>query len=93
MDYDDLENLQRNFNLTAYAVDPDPGQNNEKRAQTYIEVTVTDYNDEVPIFDPPEKVKTIAENADVGTLLETFTATDRDVNPQYKNFEYVLFNS
>ena len=87
VDYDDLQNLQRNFNLTAYAVDPDPGPNNEKRAQTYIEVIVTDYNDEVPTFENPKQQTSVAEDAQVGTSLATFTATDRDVDENYSKFE------
>jgi hypothetical protein len=87
VDYDDLNNLQRNFNLTAYAVDPDPGINNEKRAQTYIEVIVTDYNDEVPTFQNPKQQTSVAEDAGIGTSLARFTATDRDVDENYKKFE------
>ncbi|XP_053376534.1 neural-cadherin-like [Mercenaria mercenaria] len=90
VDYDDIQNMQRNFNLTVYAVDPDPGPDNKKRAETFVEVVVTDYNDEVPTFVIREKTKSIPENAQVGTLLETFIATDKDVDEDYKTFEYYI---
>ena len=83
MDYDDLVNLQRNFNLTATVVDSKP----DHQASTYIEIEVTDYNDEVPQFVESQKSATLSENATVGTSITRFNATDRDVNPEYKKFE------
>ncbi|KAH3883569.1 hypothetical protein DPMN_007529, partial [Dreissena polymorpha] len=86
VDYDDLDNLQRNFNLTAIVVDADPNH----KDQTSIQIIVTDYNDEVPTFDKAQKSVTVAENMAVGTSVAHFNATDRDVNPEYKKFEYYI---
>ncbi|XP_052798901.1 neural-cadherin-like [Mya arenaria] len=86
VDYDDLTNLQRNFNLTAYVVDSNPAH----RAQTYIEIEVTDYNDEVPKFVEPQKSVTLREDVEVGKSIAHFNATDRDVNPDFSHFEYYI---
>lgn len=93
VDFDDINNLQRSFNLTAYAVDPNPGPNNENRAETRIEIQVTDYNDVVPTFVEREKTASVSEAAPVGTILATFSANDRDVNPAFGTFEYVSFKT
>jgi len=82
----DYDHGEKTFNMTAYARDPDPGVNNEKRASTTIIVHVTDDNDEVPTFDPVDPV-TVAEDAEVGKLLATVTATDQDVNDDFNQFE------
>ena len=87
MDYDELTGSQRSFNLTAYAQDSNPGVNFENRAQTSIHVIVTDYNDEIPKFDEPQIRDDVDENFPIGGLLATFHATDKDVNPQYNEFE------
>ena len=43
-----------------------------------VEITVTDINDNAPIFSPSAYFKTIGENAGVGTEVGTVTATDAD---------------
>ena len=43
-----------------------------------VEITVTDINDNAPIFSPSVYFKTIGENAAVGTVIGTVTATDAD---------------
>lgn len=88
VDYDEVTASQRSFNLTAYAVDSNPGQSFENRAETRIHVIVTDYNDEVPKFDKAQESANVLENlADNGTLA-TFHATDRDINAPYNQFTY-----
>ncbi|XP_052798683.1 neural-cadherin-like isoform X2 [Mya arenaria] len=86
VDYDDRVNIQRSFNLTAYVVDSNP----DHRAQTYIEIEVTDYNDEVPTFTEPQKSVTLKEDVAVGMYIAKFTATDSDVNIEYSHFEYYI---
>ena len=46
--------------------------------QARVEITVTDINDNAPIFSPSAYFKTIGENAGVGTEVGTVTATDAD---------------
>ena len=87
IDYDDQNENQRRFNLTAYAEDINPGDNKENRAVTYIELIVEDYNDETPIFHPDKKNTTVPENVAIGTMLAQFNATDRDIHPEYKRLE------
>ena len=43
-----------------------------------LDVTVTNVNDEPPMFTASEIVLSVSEGAKVGTLLKTFTATDAD---------------
>ena len=43
-----------------------------------VEITVTDINDNAPVFSPSVYFKMIGENAAVGTVLGTVTATDAD---------------
>ena len=43
-----------------------------------VEITITDINDNAPIFLPSTYFKTIGENAGVGTEVGTVTATDAD---------------
>ena len=79
--------MQRNFTLTVYAVDSNPGVNNENRASTSVYIEVTDYNDETPKFIEPEKSVTVSEGERQGKVLANFTASDRDVNPEFSQFE------
>ncbi|KAL4234097.1 hypothetical protein ACF0H5_005750 [Mactra antiquata] len=73
------------FNLTVYVQDSKP----EHRDTAYIEVTVEDYNDNPPEFNP--KVKTIRkrENIPEGTSLWKCTATDKD-DGMNAMFEYSI---
>jgi len=47
-------------------------------------MTTTRY--QLPTFDPVDPV-TVAEDAEVGKLLATVTATDQDVNDDFNQFE------
>ncbi|XP_052797524.1 cadherin-7-like [Mya arenaria] len=86
VDYDDVQKLQRSFNLTANVVDSDPNH----WAQTLIEIEVTDYNDEVPTFIPQYTSVTILEDLAIGTAFVRFHAFDGDVTPAYAQFEYYI---
>lgn len=44
----------------------------------YILITVTDTNDNAPVFNPKEYNKTVLENVPIGTVVTTVTATDAD---------------
>lgn len=69
------------FNITVYAHDPDPNHVDS----ALIEVALTDFNDNPPVFVQGSKKVTIYENATVGTTLHRFTAMDRDsgMNKQF----------
>ena len=43
-----------------------------------VQITITDINDNAPVFSPSVYFKMIGENAAVGTVLGTVTATDAD---------------
>ena len=72
----DYEAGETFFNLTAYVSDGIESHT----AQTNIQITIEDVNDEVPIFTTKNVEKNFLEGADtpVGTEMATFTATDRD---------------
>ena len=70
------------FNLTVYVQDADPLH----KSEAYIEVTVTDFNDNPPEFNRIEK-SVVWENATVGHKLTAVTASDRDTG---KNQEFTL---
>lgn len=72
VDYDTLRNPV--FNLTVHVKDP----NSDIDDTAYIEVRVTDYNDNHPVFVPNSKKVTIPENSTIETTLFRFSATDRD---------------
>ena len=58
----------------------------------HVEVRVTDYNDNAPLFTPNSKTVTIYENVTVGTTLHRFTASDRDTGLN-RLFTYVLHSA
>ncbi|KAK6174384.1 hypothetical protein SNE40_017672 [Patella caerulea] len=71
----DYENVnERQFNLTVTVQDNDPAHTDT----AYVHVTVEDFNDNAPEFQPKTKTKTVDENVAIGTVLESFTATDAD---------------
>ncbi|KAK3606482.1 hypothetical protein CHS0354_041433 [Potamilus streckersoni] len=77
----DFDGGETNFTLVAYAADNGPNLNTASKkftASTTIYITVTDYNDEKPVFEKGDKLVNIAENEPVGTSLTSFTANDRD---------------
>lgn len=45
---------------------------------TSVTLTVTDINDNAPIFTPPSQDVTFPENIDIGTSVATFNADDAD---------------
>ena len=78
VDYDTL--LNPSFNLTVYVNDPDAMHVDT----AYVEVFVTDYNDNPPVFDPPNHQHKIMENVTVGSSMAKFAATDKDTGINQK---------
>ena len=80
VDYDTLVNPF--FNLTVYVRDSDTTHVDT----AYIEVYVTDFNDNPPIFVPNSQKVTENEDVAVGKSLARFSATDRDLgmNKQFR---------
>ena len=62
------------FNLTVYVRDTDTTHVDT----AYIEVYVTDFNDNPPIFVPNSQKVTENENIHIGKSIGRFSATDRD---------------
>jgi len=83
VDYDSL--LNPTFNLTVYVEDTDTTHVDV----AYIELTVTDANDNPPVFSPNQQRVTIYENVSVATTLLKFTVNDRDTGIN-KQFRYYL---
>lgn len=52
----------------------------EKRlsSTTTVTVQITDANDNAPLFDQEQLTASVSETAPAGTVVATFTATDRD---------------
>ena len=78
--------LVTSFTLQVRAQDfGDPSRSDMAR----VEITVTDINDNAPIFIPSNYFKTISENAAMGTVIGTVTATDADeVGNRNSNITY-----
>lgn len=55
----------------------------------YIEVYVTDFNDNPPVFHPNSQKVPIDENVTKGTSLARFTATDKDTGMN-RQFSYAI---
>lgn len=72
IDFDSL--LNPVFNVTVYVQDTDPSHVDT----AYIEVKVTDFNDNAPVFTPNSKKASIFENVTIGTTLYRFSASDKD---------------
>ena len=72
IDYDSMD--IPTFNLTVQVRDPDITHVDT----AYIEVYITDYNDNPPVFIPNSQKVSIDEDAEVGTPLAKFSATDKD---------------
>ena len=83
IDFDSL--LNPVFNVTVYVQDSDPSHVDT----AYVEVKVTDFNDNAPLFSPNSKKVTIYENVTIGTTLHRFSASDKDTGLN-KQFTYVL---
>jgi hypothetical protein len=79
IDFDSL--LNPVFNVTVYVQDIDPSHVDT----AYVEVKVTDFNDNAPLFSPNSKKVSIFENVTVGTTLHRFSASDKDtgLNKQF----------
>ena len=78
MDYDSMVNPS--FNLTVFVQDSNPSHTD----QATIEVFVTDYNDNAPVFMPNMHSFTLFENETVGTSLVKFRASDSDTGDNKK---------
>jgi len=81
VDYDLL--LNPTFNLTVYVEDTDTTHVDV----AYIELRVTDANDNAPVFSPNQQRISIFENVSVSTTLFRFSVSDRDTgtNKQYRS--------
>lgn len=87
----DFDSLKKpTFNLTVYVTDP----NDMHRDVAYIEVNITDYNDNPPVFVPNVETVSIFENVTVSTSLAKFGATDKDsgLNRQFTLVEFLSFS-
>eukprot|EP00051_Salpingoeca_urceolata_P025110 m.445779 g.445779 ORF g.445779 m.445779 type:complete len:6907 (-) comp20305_c8_seq21:164-20884(-) len=62
-------------NLTVTATDQDPP---EHTASTFVIVTVSDVNDNAPVFDPASYTATITEGNAAGLVVADVNATDQD---------------
>ena len=79
VDFDATE--QEEMSITVTACDPD------YCADVDVTFRVYDVNDNAPVFDPDFIEDYVAEDAPVGTIVATFTATDDDTLPINAEFE------
>ena len=79
VDYDDM--VDPSMSLTVSVQNPGGSSVNAN-----IQITVTDINDNAPVFSPSDIEATIEEPGTVGTSIVTVTATDRDsgINAQFE---------
>ncbi|KAK0049843.1 protocadherin Fat 4 [Biomphalaria pfeifferi] len=84
----DYEKFRDHYNLTVCAVDtPNPVR---RTACQNITVTIYDVNDDIPVFDPSVYSKSVKENVPIGTILDTVTATDKDISPTFNTVHYSI---
>ncbi|XP_071083747.1 protocadherin Fat 4-like [Haliotis cracherodii] len=74
----DRESLDT-YNLTVIAVDDAPGSVTERTATAFVFVTVTDANDNSPVFTPSTYVGLVSEDASPLAVILTVTTTDDDL--------------
>ncbi|XP_033127144.1 protocadherin Fat 4-like [Anneissia japonica] len=72
----DHENGNDVYTMTVYAVDVDAST--PRTRNTQVRITVTDINDNAPVFEKDSYRVTIPENASPGSLLTSVSATDID---------------
>ncbi|CAF4488147.1 unnamed protein product, partial [Rotaria socialis] len=78
LDYESLSPLDRQYKLKIIARDNGQPQSLQSEAQIYI--TITDVNDEPPVFKENPVQKTIAENAQRGTFIVFVDVVDTEYN-------------
>ncbi|KAK7483025.1 hypothetical protein BaRGS_00025688, partial [Batillaria attramentaria] len=80
LDYENAD--QRFFNLTVIVRDENPSHT----ASCYVEITVTDFNDNAPVIVPEDHSVSVKEDISPGTWLANFTASDKDsgINSEFE---------
>nr|KAG5696612.1 hypothetical protein BaRGS_034073 [Batillaria attramentaria] len=80
LDYENAD--QRFFNLTVIVRDENPAHT----ASCYVEITVTDFNDNAPVIVPEDHSVSVKEDISPGTWLANFTASDKDsgINSEFE---------
>ncbi|ESO89853.1 hypothetical protein LOTGIDRAFT_124131, partial [Lottia gigantea] len=86
----DYESAQTHI-LTVRATDDVAGSGAEKFADTTVTITVTDINDNSPVFVPDTYTSNVAETAVVGATVVIVTATDDDSGVN-KNVVYTIID-
>ena len=76
--------------LTAMAKNRGPIRGNDTD-ECEIEISISDAND-APVFSQPRYTGQVAENKDAGTAVVQITATDSDLQPDFRRFEYVILS-
>lgn len=64
------------YHLTAHVQD---GERTEWECLSHVMITVSDVNDNAPVFVAPTNNATILEDAQIGTLVTKVHATDADI--------------
>ena len=77
-----VKNLDReavsSYTLTVRATDSLPANGDERSADTTVTITVTDINDNFPIFVPAVYSTSVYETAGIGATIDQVTTTDDD---------------
>lgn len=78
LDYENKDH-RRGFSIKIKVNDKGQGSNDQSHiAFCVVNITITDINDNPPVFTEPQKSSSVSEDAPVGTSLEKFHATDAD---------------
>lgn len=80
--------VKKSYNLTVFVSDRGiPVLEGKKPA--YVIISVTDTNDNAPVFNPKEYNRTVLENVPVGTVVVKATASDAD-SGKNSNFNFAI---
>ncbi|CAH1802938.1 unnamed protein product, partial [Owenia fusiformis] len=74
----DRENTDT-YTLTLRATDSLPANSDERYTETTVIVTVTDVNDNIPVFSSASYTVSVLEGATVGTVIKQVAASDDDI--------------
>ena len=76
--------------LDAYTLGVTATDGGSQSAQSTVEISITDINDNTPVFDPSSYPITVYENASVNSALISVTATDADAAGPNSDISYSI---
>ncbi|KAI8782077.1 protocadherin Fat 4 [Biomphalaria glabrata] len=86
----DYEVVGATYTMTLYV--KDSANPTSRTASQALTVTITDVNDNIPVFSPSVYSTSIPEGTAVGTTIQTVTATDADGTATFNTVTYSIFS-